>query len=321
MSNSEIHKRKEEAKKVVYDLCPPFPKEYLIDISSLCNHTCSFCSNRKMTGKKNANSELVFRILKEAKFEGAVSVGLYATGEPFLNKDLEEFIKYAKKINYDYVYITTNGAAATPKRMKIAIDNGLDSIKFSIHGGTKETYQKIHGKNDFERVIKNLKWVNEYRKTNGKNLKIYVTMVETFENKKEVETLKKIVEPYIDGWDPHLMNNSCGTMPENNEIGKIEEKNIRGRNHSDVCFQPFSSFTVTAEGLMSGCVLDYHKALIIGDCNKLSLKEIWHSELYQKWRKRHLDDNTIGSICYNCIYNKKESYDSLIPGTLQKPSK
>ena len=85
--------------------------------------------------------------------------------------------------------------------MKIAIDNGLDSIKFSIHGGTKETYQKIHGKNDFERVIKNLKWVNEYRKTNGKNLKIYVTMVETFENKKEVETLKKIVEPYIDGWD------------------------------------------------------------------------------------------------------------------------
>ena len=26
-----------------------------------------------------------------------------------------------------------------------AIENGLDSIKFSIHGGTKETYKKIHG--------------------------------------------------------------------------------------------------------------------------------------------------------------------------------
>ena len=245
-----------------------------------------------MIDKKNANSELVLRILKEAKLEGSSSVGLYATGEPFLNKDLENYIKYAK-INYDYVYITTTSAAATPKRMKIAIDNGLDSIKFSIHGGTKETYQKIHGKNDFERVIKNLKWVNEYRKTNGKNLKIYVTMVETFENKKEIETLKKIVEPYIDGWDPHLMNNSCGTMPENNEIGKIEEKILEVGIILDVCFQPFSSFTITAEGLMSGCVLDYHKALIIGDCNKLSLKEIWHSELYQKVEKRHLDDNTI----------------------------
>ena len=40
--------------------------------------------------------------------------------------------------------------------MEKAINNGLDSIKFSIHGGTSETYKKIHGKNDFERVIKNL---------------------------------------------------------------------------------------------------------------------------------------------------------------------
>ena len=36
--------------------------------------------------------------------------------------------------------------------------------------------------------------------------------------------LKELVLPYIDGWDPHLMNNSCGTMPENNEIGEIKEK-------------------------------------------------------------------------------------------------
>jgi len=319
MSNSEIHKRKEKAKKVIYDALPPFPKEFLIDISSLCNHTCTFCSNRKMSDKKNAKDDLVLKILREAKNEGANSVGLYATGEPFLNKNLESYIKFAKKIGYSYVYITTNGAAATSKRMKIAIDNGLDSIKFSIHGGTKDTYKKIHGKDDFDRVIKNLIWVDEYRKTQKKNLKIYVTMVETFENSSEVNILKKTVEPYIDGWDPHLMNNSCGTMPENNQIGKIEEKNIRGRNHSGICFQPFSSFTVTAEGYMSGCVLDYHKALIIGDCNKSSLKEIWQSDLYQKWRKRHLEDNTKGSICYNCIYNKDENYDSLIPGTLEKP--
>ena len=149
MSNkeNEILKRKEKALEVIYELVPPFPEEYLIDISSLCNHTCTFCSNRKMQNKSNANSDLVFKILKEAKNEGAKSVGLYATGEPFLNKDLEKFIDYAKnKMNYDYVYITTNGAACTPKRMKTAIENGLDSIKFSIHGGTSKTYKNIHGK-------------------------------------------------------------------------------------------------------------------------------------------------------------------------------
>ena len=50
------------------------------------------------------------------------------------------------------------------KRIAQAIENGLDSIKFSIHGGTPETYEKIHGKNDLDRVIKNLKYVDEYRK-------------------------------------------------------------------------------------------------------------------------------------------------------------
>ena len=126
-TNKDIKSRKEQAKVVKYDLIPPFPKEFLIDISSLCNHTCNFCSNTKMVNKKNADSNLVTRILKEAKHEGANSVGLYATGEPFLNKDLENFIKYAKKkLKYEYVYITTNGVACTPKRMETVIENGLD---------------------------------------------------------------------------------------------------------------------------------------------------------------------------------------------------
>ena len=50
-----------------------------------------------MLNKKNADPSLVYRILKEAKNEGSTSVGLYATGEPFLNKNLEDFIKYSKK--------------------------------------------------------------------------------------------------------------------------------------------------------------------------------------------------------------------------------
>ena len=64
---------------------------------------------------------------------------------------------------------------------------------------------------------------------------------------------------------------------------------------------------------------NFNKALVVGDCNKKSLRQIWESKIYQDWRKRHLDDNTKGYICYNCIYNKNEKYDSIIPGTLEKP--
>ena len=65
-----------------------------------------------MSKKTHASNELVYRALKEAQEEGSEAVGLYATGEPFLNKKLEDFIKYAKEIGFKYVFVTTNGAAA-----------------------------------------------------------------------------------------------------------------------------------------------------------------------------------------------------------------
>ena len=53
MSKNDLKERKEKTKEVTYSLTPPFPKEILIDISSLCNHACNFCSNVKMTNKSH----------------------------------------------------------------------------------------------------------------------------------------------------------------------------------------------------------------------------------------------------------------------------
>ena len=55
----------------------------------------------------------------------------------------------------------------------------------------QEKHIKIHGKDDFDRVIKNLKFVDEYRKKKGKKIKIYVSMVETFANSKRNRNFKK----------------------------------------------------------------------------------------------------------------------------------
>tara|TARA_A100001011_G_scaffold393147_1_gene482344 strand:+ start:6053 stop:7027 length:975 start_codon:yes stop_codon:yes gene_type:complete len=316
-----IRKRKIGAMEATYVLEPPFPRELLIDISSYCNHACNFCANTRMTNKKIMEPDKVFKFLKEGFECGARDIGLYATGEPFAAKGLPDYVAEAKKLGYEYIYITTNGAGATPERAKKVLDNGLDSIKYSIHAGTRETYQKVHGRDDFLKVIKNLKWASNYRQESGLDFGIYVTMVQTHDTVNEVELLKELVEPYIDEWDPHLLTNSCGTMAENNEIGEIDENNIRGRGHSDICFQPFKSFTVTAEGYMSACVLDYYKGLIVADLNKVTMKEAWHNEVYKNFRQKHLDMNPKGTICYNCRYNADEPYEGLLPEYSDKPTK
>ena len=130
-----------------------------------------------------------------------------------------------------------------------------------------------------------------------------MTSVYTHAIKAEVELLKSIITPFIDEWDPHLLTNQCGNKQDNNDLGDIEKGNFRGRGKSKICFQPFKGFTVTPEGYVSACVIDYQRYLIVGDANKNSLREIWESDLYRDFRKRHIDGDIKGLACYNCVNN------------------
>jgi radical SAM protein with 4Fe4S-binding SPASM domain len=308
-----IQERKIQVKKGKYCELPPFPREIFLDLTSYCNHACVFCSNQYLKNKKTMDETMVLRVLKEAYDCGVRDLGLYATGESFLIKNLAQYIAAAKRIGYEYLFITTNGALATPERVQAVLEAGLDSIKFSISAGTKETYKEIQGRDDFDLVINNLKWISNYRKESGRKFRIYVTMVYTNRTKNEIETLKNIVLPYIDEWDPHLLTNQCGNMYENNEIGEIPQGNPRGRGQTEICFQPFKGFTITPEGYVSACVLDYSKDLIVGDMNKKSLKEIWEGEVYKAFRWRHLAKDLKGMICYNCMYNANAKVTPLMP--------
>jgi len=308
-----IKKRKKIATDAEYTVNPLFPSEIFIDLTSFCNHSCIFCSNSRVKNKRTMQRGLVKKVLREAYKNGTRDIGLYATGEPFLVKNLDEYVAEAKQIGYEYIFITTNGALAMPERVKPVLDAGLSSIKFSISAGTKETYKKIHGKDDFDMVLQNLKWIAEYRMSSRLDYRIYVTMVYTDMTRHESNILQELVAPYIDEWDPHLLTNQCGNKEDNNELGEIEKFNIRGRTKSKICFQPFKSFTVTPEGYISACVLDYQKLLIVGDLNRSTLQEVWTSDVYAGFRKHHLDGSIKGLICYNCINNTHEKVTPLLP--------
>jgi len=136
-----IKKRKNLINEIDFEVIPSFPKEFYLDLTSFCNHKCVFCSNPKIKTKATMDHDFVFHILDEAYQNGARELGIYATGESFLVKNLAEYIAYAKNIGYEYVFITTNGVLVNEKIGKPVLVAGLDSIKFSISAGRKETYK------------------------------------------------------------------------------------------------------------------------------------------------------------------------------------
>jgi pyruvate-formate lyase-activating enzyme len=310
-------KQEERLSNVTHLITPNFPKELFLEVNNTCNHTCIFCANIKMTRDKSfIDDKLAKKIIYDAFDAGARDIAFYATGEPLIFPKLSEYIKYAKDIGYEYIFLTSNAALSTDSKMKSIIDAGLDSIKFSVNAGTKETYKQVHGKDDFDKVVENIKDWDKYRKKTNSKLKMFVSFIPTRLTQYEYPLLMDKIGEYIDQEiDQRECSNQGGNMIENNIYEDINPNNILGTLKTEqltsICPDPFNRLTVSSEGYLTACVVDYQNALVISDLNKVSIVEAWNSNEFQELRKKHLEDKLEGTLCYNCLKNKNAEFEPL----------
>ncbi len=285
----------------------PFPKKnLLIEVTNHCNNKCLFCYNDCMKRKKQfIDEKIVTKALTEAYELGMREVGFYVVGEPLLDKRLKDFIKEAKTIGYEYVYITTNGILANLETVKELYKNGLDSIKYSINASNAKDYQMIHKTNNFELVMKNLKSVYQWKKRYKRKIKVYVSYISTDKTKNE----KEIKELFTGNCDEYVVMpaiNQGGLIPNMEEISTKKEEDLNG-HFKLPCPYPFKSVIVTVEGYLTACCMDFENLLAYANFNETSLKEAWNNETIRKFRKNQLEGKVENTICHNCIYNDNNS--------------
>jgi molybdenum cofactor biosynthesis enzyme MoaA len=300
------------ANSEILKVSPPFPRNIMIELTNACNHACVFCTSPHMTRKiARMNSGLLDRILREARELGVEDIGFYTTGEPFVHKDLARFVGIAKGLGYRYVYISTNGAMASPQRAKAAIDAGLDSIKFSINAGSRETYKEIHGSDDWDGVLNNLRFISEYRKTLDRPLKLFVTYVVTKPTAHETEGFRALVGGLVDEILFHPVHNQSGQMNEANKL--LAASPGVGFKADNICVMPFNRLHVSCEGYLTICCVDYQNYLALADLSKMSLAEAWDSPKFREIRQRHLDQRLRGTLCGNCWQGHQDQVEPLSP--------
>ena len=199
---------------------PKFPeRNFLLEVTNHCNDKCKFCANKKMTRRRGfIEPSIVTKVLNEAHALGTREVGFYATGEPLLNKEIFTYIREAKGVGFDYTYVTTNGALLDEVACDKLIDAGLDSIKFSINAGTRESYKLIHGRDDFDTVIKNLKYVSDYRRKNNLKFKLFISFVVTNLTIHEIDDFRAEFSDLVDEIVFVPVGCQGGMMYENREI-------------------------------------------------------------------------------------------------------
>ena len=294
-----------------------FPKNCLIELTNACNHECIFCTNPKMQrGITRIDINVYQDFLKNAVKNGLEELGLYTTGEPFMTKNLDEFIELAKNLGVKRVYLTTNGSLATLEKVKTCIEKGLDSIKFSINAGSRETYKFIHGKDDFDKVIKNVEDIFNYIKENDKNIQLLCSFVTTKVTEKEVPKFKKLYSKFFE---------DIVVLPTINQGGRIEgeifnkgkdKKNIKLTDEEIKSAKPceylWERIVLTAEGNLTACCADFDNDLIYSKYNpQENLTKQYNSESMKYLRKKHLSHNLDNTICKNCVFNTNEKFKKL----------
>lgn len=289
---------------------PPLPQSLNIELNSTCNHSCVFCP---FHGKYAPNRPFLTAMEKKKAMAlidmawkygiGKKEIGFYITGEPFLYKDLPEIISYAKKTGYEYTFITTNGALATPDRMKAVLDAGLDSIRISINAADRKQYYETHGRDDFDTVIDNLKYMHEYIKENSLKVATSISCVITRKTKGIQKKIKEIFGQYVDDilFIPVILRRLKSDERFVQEYQLIDDSQVGGKPDF-ICPLLFDTMYINANLEVVPCCEANDTDCVFYDLKQdFDLKNAWNSAKYREYRNLYLhQDDLANTICENC---------------------
>lgn len=323
---SERLKKKNDQKR--FQLYPDYSIEEStmnIEICSKCNQSCIYCIYDAMGIHKEGkyiNEDFFYRVTKEAFELGVRSIGLYSAGEPLLNTNIYNYVKYLKKIGFEYVYISTNGMLCTPKNFLKLAEAGIDSIKFTISSCNRDNYIRHHGVDCLEQVISNIKFASKYRKKHNLRLSLFIFMIVTKFNEHEKAEIREMFGQDVDEVLFTNVVDGVFSMKGLKEYLYVAQSEyfLTGDRISLPCNELFNRINVDIDGYLCVCCLindDYTK---IEDLNKCSLKTALYGENIVNLRKRHMAGEVDHIICNRCIYNIKEEIYPLSDNIGVKPA-
>jgi len=279
-----------------------FPSMVVAEICNVCNLKCLHCGYRKVIetpGYKPYFLEFaVFQKIVDEVVEHKNSFLRFTSdGEPFMHNDLIRMIGYSKKKGVYPVTINTNGMLLDNTKATAILDAGIDMIEISINAFKKETYNKLRINADYDTLMKNIFYLIELRNKHNFKTKIMVSTIDIPAYKKETELFKEF-------WTDKVDKIIIRTFFDHQGLVKFESADT-SKTDTTVkrfpCPQFWKRITIAANGYIKYCVNDWYNKTNIAEMKKVSISEIWNSDLYKKMREYQLSGNYHKIIlCDNC---------------------
>jgi radical SAM protein with 4Fe4S-binding SPASM domain len=295
------------------ELVTDFPLFLHLDMNQKCNYRCPHCiiGTPSEVSKYYDGDDLSFKDYKKIIDEGAdyecPSVEPQGNNEPFLTKNLHEYILYAHKKGFIDIMLNNNGSAFTKKRAEQILDSGLTRLRFSLDAATPETYSKVRvGSIPLDKVIKNIEYFLELRaKKNYKLPIVGVSFCQMSSNEHELDQFinfwkNKVDIIAIQRFVPPVPNEN-GVAPEKYKKFYSSEQLIEEPIKEFKCVQPFQRVMIKNDKI-GPCCVSFNKELILGSIHETTIHKAWHSDKMNDIREMHKKGEFIkNKTCNDCV--------------------
>ena len=276
---------------------------YLLQLETMsgCNAKCTICGMRKMTrplGKMDWS--LFTKIIQDVKELPIHTIVPFINGEPLLDNRMLDILKYIKIVlpNVEIGWYT-NGQLITREiiRRMAGIGN-VKTFNISIHGGTKEVYEKSMCLN-WENLLCKLEILVSENKLLGSPFVIKAQCCDFSLTHSSLNSFKNLCSTYNIDSCVGCYSNFGGLMPD--EVGEAKTKNLPNK----VCQRAQSHLYVLNNGDVVSCCFDVNCVNHLGNAKNNSLKEIWENPESTGFREKHLrlDYSTL-DFCSKCNAKK-----------------
>jgi len=275
------------------------PFTMYLEISSVCNLRCPGClSHDKSYHARLMPLEEFWQILDHyAPY--LVDLELYGWGEPFLNKQIFDMIRYAKRCCL-FVRTSSNFNCFEPGDHERIVRSGLDQINASIDGVSPDTYEQYRIGGSLEVALDNLRKLIETRKRLGAKRPIVEwQFIVSRINYKEIESVKKLATetgvdilrldlpfslPHIDEVnDPTAELRWLADDPDFRQWANTFRPDAYACARA--CSYLWSSLQVDAEGQVNPCPNRIGSKVQCGLATSRPLRDIWNQALFVEGRK------------------------------------
>jgi radical SAM protein with 4Fe4S-binding SPASM domain len=235
----------------------------------------------------------------------------YFQGEPYLNPQFLEMVKYASSKGI-YTATSTNAHYLTESAARKTVESGLDRLIISIDGTTQEVYEQYRVGGKLSKVLEGTRNMVKARKEmNSKKPFIFFQFLVVKPNEHQVNEIRKLAREI--GVDEVRFKTAqvYDYANDPNQLIPVNEKYSRYQRNSDGtyraknklanrCWKLWHANVITWDGMVVPCCFDKDASHPLGNLRDQPFRQVWQSDAYKNFRASLMMSRKNIDICSNC---------------------